>query len=192
MLRTCRDMTTAGRDTSPYCPTVLDFRICWVFLFQSTINVRILVDRGYKTRPRGNRRLRKAFTNCRRRGDHRLSQYRCGGRPSHPCLRADLLPVADRARGFCVDQARRPKQLENETSRLKRAEAELTLNNQILRETAERNFCAPTLAVSASNTSGQSLRVLERRACKILEHPPSIQRHEPQVSVGPQSNVANQ
>ena len=39
-----------------------------------------------------------------------------------------------------VDQARRLKQLETENSRLKRAVAELTLDNQILKEAAEGNF----------------------------------------------------
>ena len=39
-----------------------------------------------------------------------------------------------------VDQARRLKQLETENGRLKRAVAELTLDNQILKEAAEGNF----------------------------------------------------
>ena len=39
-----------------------------------------------------------------------------------------------------IDQARRLKQLETENSRLKRAVAELTLDNQILKEAAEGNF----------------------------------------------------
>ena len=42
--------------------------------------------------------------------------------------------------GLRVDQARRLKQLEAENSRLKRAVAELTLDNQILKEAAEGNF----------------------------------------------------
>ena len=42
--------------------------------------------------------------------------------------------------GTAVDQARRLKQLETENSRLKRAVAELTLDNQILKEAAEGNF----------------------------------------------------
>ena len=39
-----------------------------------------------------------------------------------------------------IDRARRLKQLETENSRLKRAVAELTLDNQILKEAAEGNF----------------------------------------------------
>ncbi len=42
--------------------------------------------------------------------------------------------------GLRIDQARRLKRLELENSRLKRAVAELTLDNQILREASEGNF----------------------------------------------------
>ena len=42
--------------------------------------------------------------------------------------------------GLRVDQARRLKLLETENSRLKRAVAELTLDNQILKEATEGNF----------------------------------------------------
>ena len=42
--------------------------------------------------------------------------------------------------GLRVDQARRLKQLETENSGLKRAVAELTLDNQILKEAAEGNL----------------------------------------------------
>ena len=42
--------------------------------------------------------------------------------------------------GLRIDQARRLKRLETEIGRIKRAVAELTLDNQILRESAEGNF----------------------------------------------------
>ena len=42
--------------------------------------------------------------------------------------------------GLSLDQAKRLKLLEAENSRLKRAVADLTLDNQILREAAEGNF----------------------------------------------------
>lgn len=42
--------------------------------------------------------------------------------------------------GMGVDQARRLKELERENARLKRAVAELTLDNLILKEAAEGNF----------------------------------------------------
>ena len=42
--------------------------------------------------------------------------------------------------GLRIDQARRLKRLESENGRLKRAVADLTLDNQILKEAAEGNF----------------------------------------------------
>ena len=42
--------------------------------------------------------------------------------------------------GLRINQARRLTQLETENGRLKRAVAELTLDNQIFREAAEGNF----------------------------------------------------
>ena len=42
--------------------------------------------------------------------------------------------------GLRIDQARRLKRLESENSRLRRAVADLTLDNQILREATEGNF----------------------------------------------------
>ena len=42
--------------------------------------------------------------------------------------------------GLSVDQARRLKRLEQENTRLRRAVADLTLDNQILKEAAEGNF----------------------------------------------------
>ena len=42
--------------------------------------------------------------------------------------------------GLRIDQARRLKQLETDNSRLKRAVADLTLDNQIPKEAAEGNF----------------------------------------------------
>jgi putative transposase len=42
--------------------------------------------------------------------------------------------------GLRIDQVKRFKQLESENTRLKRAVADLTLDNQILKEAAEGNF----------------------------------------------------
>ena len=42
--------------------------------------------------------------------------------------------------GLSVNQARRLKRLEQENTRLRRAVADLTLDNQILKEAAEGNF----------------------------------------------------
>ena len=51
-----------------------------------------------------------------------------------------------------VEQARRLKQLMTENSRLRRAVAELTLDNQILKEAAEGNFRFPPVAACVSDT----------------------------------------
>ena len=86
--------------------------------------------------------------------------------------------------GLRVDQARRLKQLETENGRLKRAVAELTLDNQILADTqggrggkllspARRRLCVQQVR----SVMGAS----ERRACRVLEQPRSTQRHEPLV-----------
>ena len=42
--------------------------------------------------------------------------------------------------GLRIDQVKRLKQLETENTRLKRAVADLTLDNQILKEAVEGNF----------------------------------------------------
>tara|TARA_B100000315_G_scaffold182066_1_gene170931 strand:- start:180 stop:458 length:279 start_codon:yes stop_codon:yes gene_type:complete len=42
--------------------------------------------------------------------------------------------------GLRIDQVKRLKQFESENTRLKRAVADLTLDNQILKEAAEGNF----------------------------------------------------
>ena len=42
--------------------------------------------------------------------------------------------------GLRIDQVKRLKRLESDNTRLKRAVADLTLDNQILREVAEGNF----------------------------------------------------
>lgn len=42
--------------------------------------------------------------------------------------------------GMQIDQARRLKELERENARLKRAVADLTIDNQILKEASEGNF----------------------------------------------------
>jgi len=52
-----------------------------------------------------------------------------------------ILPLEERIRGYMqVNQAKRLKELEKENSRLKRAVADLTLDNLILKESSEGNF----------------------------------------------------
>ena len=55
--------------------------------------------------------------------------------------------------GLKVDQAKWLKELERENARLKRAVAELTLEKLILKEAAEGNWSAPSVANSASTVS---------------------------------------
>ena len=54
--------------------------------------------------------------------------------------------------GLRIDQARRLKRLESENSRLKTAVADLTLEDQILREAAAGNCSALPVAASVSTT----------------------------------------
>ena len=56
-----------------------------------------------------------------------------------------------------IDQARRLKRLELENSRLKRAVADLTLDNQILREASEGNLWVLHVVASVSTTCRRSL-----------------------------------
>ena len=54
--------------------------------------------------------------------------------------------------GLRIDQARRLKRLELENSRLKRAVADLTLGNWLLREASEGNFRALRVVAGVSTT----------------------------------------
>ena len=89
--------------------------------------------------------------------------------------------------GLSIDQAQRLKQIEAENSRLKRAIAELTLDNQILKEAAEGNFLSPTRRRRCVDRSVEILDVSERRACKVLGQPRSTQRYELTLSDDEQS-----
>ena len=51
-----------------------------------------------------------------------------------------FLPVAAAVWGLRIDQARRLREMEAENGRLRRAVADLTLDNQILKEAARGNF----------------------------------------------------
>ncbi len=85
--------------------------------------------------------------------------------------------------GLRIDQVKRLKQLELENSRLRRAVADLTLDNQILREAAEGGGGGKLLSPSRRRRCVEqvkaSLGVSERRACRVLGHPRSTQRYEP-------------
>ena len=51
-----------------------------------------------------------------------------------------VLPMAPAVWGLRIDQARRLREMEAENGRLRRAVADLTLDNQILKEAARGNF----------------------------------------------------
>ena len=57
--------------------------------------------------------------------------------------------------GLKLDQVKRFKQLEKDNARLRRAVADLTLDNQILREAVEGNARARPVVVDAWNTSSR-------------------------------------
>ena len=82
--------------------------------------------------------------------------------------------------GLRIDQGRRLKQLEAENARLRRAVADLTLDNQILNVkggagelliTSRRRQCVERIR--------EVLGLSERRACKVLGQPLSTQRYKP-------------
>ena len=56
------------------------------------------------------------------------------------CIRDRFYRWRNEYGGLRIDQVKRLKQLETENTRLKRAVADLTLDNQILKEAAEGNF----------------------------------------------------
>ena len=64
--------------------------------------------------------------------------------------------------GLRIDQARRLMHLESENSRLKRAVADLTLDNQILRKASEGNSWAPHVVAGASRAHADA-NATERR-----------------------------
>ena len=64
--------------------------------------------------------------------------------------------------GLRIEQARRFRRLESKNSRLKRAVADLTLDNQILREASEGNSWALHLVAGATRTHADA-NVTERR-----------------------------
>ena len=81
--------------------------------------------------------------------------------------------------GLRIDQVKRLKQLETENTRLKRAVADLTLDNQILKEASEGKLLSPTRRRRCVEHVKEIFDVSERRTCKVLTQPRSTQRYEP-------------
>ena len=80
--------------------------------------------------------------------------------------------------GMKTSQAKRLKELEKENQRLKRAVADLTVDNMILKEASnEGNFCpSPERRRRCVVRVQQRLGVSERRACEVLGQARSTQR----------------
>ena len=81
--------------------------------------------------------------------------------------------------GLRIDQARRLKQMETENGQIKRAAVEVTLDNQILKETAAGNFWAPPAVDTVSNTSGVAWEIPSGGAARhwgILDRPSATGR----------------
>ena len=78
--------------------------------------------------------------------------------------------------GLRIDQARRLREMEAENGRLRRAVADLTLDNQILKEAARGNFGARPAGGDAWKWWGTGMASLSG-ACRALEQPRSTQRY---------------
>ena len=86
--------------------------------------------------------------------------------------------------GLRIDQARRLMRLETENARLRRAVADLTLDNQILKEAAQGKLLSASRRRQCVERIREALGVSERRACKVLGQPRSTRRYD---SVAPAS-----
>ena len=80
--------------------------------------------------------------------------------------------------GLRIDQARRLKQLESENGRLRRAVADHTLDNQILKEAA-RGTSESCSSPPVRRAGDAHLGVSERRACRVPGHARSTERYAP-------------
>ncbi|MDD3021922.1 MAG: IS3 family transposase [Alphaproteobacteria bacterium] len=80
--------------------------------------------------------------------------------------------------GLGMDQARRLKELETENARLKRAVADLTLDNLILKEVSTGKLTSPERRREAVIYAQQKLGVTERRACAALGQSRGLQRRK--------------
>ncbi|NIT14263.1 MAG: IS3 family transposase [Candidatus Dadabacteria bacterium] len=80
--------------------------------------------------------------------------------------------------GMGVSQAKRLKELERENSRLKRAVADLTLDNLILKEASKGKLLSTERRRRCVVHVQQKLAVSERRACRVLGQARSVQRRK--------------
>ena len=78
--------------------------------------------------------------------------------------------------GMKTSQAKRLKELEKENQRLKRAVADLTVDNMILKEASKGKLLSPERRRRCVVRVRQRLGVSERRACEVLGQARSTQR----------------
>ena len=78
--------------------------------------------------------------------------------------------------GMKTSQAKRLKELEKENQRLKRAVADLTVDNMILKEASKGKLLSPERRRRCVVRVQQRLGVSERRACEVLGQARSTQR----------------
>ena len=78
--------------------------------------------------------------------------------------------------GMKTSQAKRLKELEKENQRLKRAVADLTVDNMILKEASKGKLLSPERRRRCVVRVQQRLGVSERRACEVLGQTRSTQR----------------
>ncbi|MHC4521761.1 MAG: IS3 family transposase [Planctomycetota bacterium] len=83
--------------------------------------------------------------------------------------------------GMKASQAKRLKELEKENRHLKRAVADLTVDNLILKEAAKGKLLSPERRRRCVVVVQQQLGVSERRACRVLDQARSTQRRRPKV-----------
>ena len=70
--------------------------------------------------------------------------------------------------GMRIEQVKRLKELEKENTRLKRIVADLSLDNAILKEADEAKLLSPLNRRKIVDRGLRTLKVSERRACRIL------------------------
>lgn len=80
--------------------------------------------------------------------------------------------------GMEVAEARRLKQLEEENRRLKEIVANLTLDNQILKEVLQKKSIKPAKKRELAEEISQAYGISERRACRILDLNRSSKRYK--------------
>ena len=78
-----------------------------------------------------------------------------------------------------VDQTKRFKELEKENIRLKGMLADLSLDQPILKDVFLGKLVSPTYRKEMFENTMECNRVLERKACRVLDQCRAMQRYEP-------------